>query len=81
MGKVTSFAVHFAVLPRAARIWQPYRGFALVGRWGPQTVRSGRKGHGKTRYFLSEGGSAPEREAGSAFGPANPIEEVAHRAA
>ena len=62
-------------------ICQHYRGFALVGRCGTGTVRSGKKVHGRTRYFLSKGGSAPEREAGSAFGPANPIEEVAHRAA
>ena len=62
-------------------ICQHYRGFALVGRCGTGTVRSGKKVDGKTHYFRSEGGSAPEREAGSAFGPANPIEEVAHRAA
>ena len=28
----------------------PYRGFAHVGRSGPQTVRSGQKVDGKTRY-------------------------------
>ena len=67
--------------PRPPQNLHPCRGFALVGRCGTGTVRSGRKGHGKTRYFLSEGGFALEREAGSAFGPANTIEEVARRVA
>ena len=62
-------------------ICQHYRGFALVGRCGTGTVRSGKKVHGRTRYFRSEGGSVLEREAGPAFGPANTIEEVARRVA
>ena len=44
-------------------------------------MRLGRNVDGKTRYFRSEGGAVPEREAGSVFGPANAIEEVWRRIA
>ena len=66
---------------RAARIRQHYRGFAHVGRCGPQTVRPGQKAHGKTRHFRSGVCSFPEREAGFVRGPANTIEEVGRRIA
>ena len=39
---------------------------------------SGQKVNGKTRYFRSEGGAVPEREAGSVFGPATPLGQVKH---
>ena len=81
VAKVTCFTVHFAVPSRAARIWQPYRGFALVGRCGTGTVRSGGKAHGKIRHFWNEGRVFLEREASLARGPVNTIEEVGCRAA
>ena len=79
VAKVTCFTVHFAVLPRAARIWQHYRGFALLGRWGPQTVGSGQRVGGKTRYFGNEDCAFPAREARLACGPVNPIAKVGRR--
>ena len=48
---------------RAPRIWQDYRGFALVGRCGTGTVRSGGKAHGKIRHFWNEGRVFLGREA------------------
>ena len=81
VGKLSCFTMHNCSPCRAPRIRQPYRGFALVGRWGPQTVRSGRKGHGKIRYFWNEGRVFLEREASLARGPVNTIEEVGCRAA
>ena len=79
MAKVTCFTVHFAVLPRAARIWQPYRGFALLERWGPQTVGSGQRVDGKTLYFGNEDCVFPAREARSVRGPVAPIAKVGRR--
>ena len=81
VAKVTCFTVHFAVPPRAARIWQPYRGFALLGRWGPQTVRSGQRVGGKIRYFGNEDCAFPAREARSVRGSVNPIAKVGRRGA
>ena len=75
MSKVLCFTVHIGTPVRAARICQYYRGFAHVGRPGPQTVRSGQKVPGKIRYFRTESCAVPEREARSAFGPATPIEK------
>ena len=63
VGKVSCFTVHFVVPTRAARIWQPYPGFALVGRCGTGTVRSGGKAHGKIRHFWNEGRVFLGREA------------------
>ena len=67
--------------PRPPQNLHPCRGFALVGRWGPQTVRSGRKGHGKIRYFWNEGRVFLGREACLARGRVDTIEEVGCRAA
>ena len=75
VAKVTCFTVHFGVPARAARICQHYQGFVQVGRCGTGTVRSGQKVDGKIRYFRTEGCAASEREAGSVFGPATPIED------
>ena len=46
-----------------------------------QTVRSGQKVDGKTRYFRTGGCAVPEQEARSVFGPAPPLAEVRHRGA
>ena len=81
VAKVTCFTVHFAVPCRAARIWQHYRGFALLGRWGPQTVRSGQRVGGKIRYFGNEDCAFPAREARSVRGPVAPIAKVGRRRA
>ena len=71
--------MHLAVPWPAARIWQPYRGFALVGRWGPQTVRSGQRVGGKIRYFGNEDCAFPAREARSVRGPVAPLAKVGRR--
>ena len=63
VSKVTCLIVHIGVPIWAARIRQHSRGFAHVGRCGPQTVRSFQKGDGKIRHFRSEGCAVPEREA------------------
>ena len=81
VSKVQCFTMQVGTPALAARIRQHYRGFAHVGRCGPQTVRSGQKVDGKTRHFRSGVCSFPEREAGSVRGPANTIEEMGHRIA
>ena len=68
-------------LSGGGRIWQPYRGFAHVGRSGPQTVRPGEKVRGEIRYLRTEGCAVPEREARAIVGPATPLGEVEHRRA
>ena len=67
--------------PRTARIWQHYRGFALLGRWGSQTVGSGQRVGGKTQYFGNEDCAFPTRKARFACGPVNPIAKVGRRRA
>ena len=71
--------MHFAVPSRAARIWQHYRGFAFIERWGPQTVGSGQRVGGKTRYFGNEDCAFHKREAWFICGPVNPIAKVGRR--
>ena len=60
-------------------IWESSRGFADLGRSGPQSVRFGKKADGKMRCFRTEGRAVPEREARSVFGPAPPLAEVKRR--
>ena len=63
VGKVACFTVHNCASCRAPRIRQHCRGFALVGRCGAGTVRSGGKAHGKIRHFWNEGRVFLGREA------------------
>ena len=50
--RVIFVSVH-KICTDSPRICQSYRGFAHVGRSGPQTVRSGQKVDGKIRYSLN----------------------------
>ena len=52
-------------------ICQPSRGFADLGRSGPQAGRRGEKVDGKIRCFRTEGCAVPEREAWSGLRPAS----------
>ena len=67
--------------PRPPQNRHPCRGLALVGRWGPETGRCGKKGDSKIPRFRKGDGAVPEREARLMRGPANTIGEVGHRAA
>ena len=81
MSKVSCFTVKFEVPSGPAPERQHYRGFDLLGRWGPQSGRVGQKGHGKTRHFRSKGCFFPGREAGCLSRARNTIEEWKHRVA
>ena len=67
--------------PRPPQNLHPCRGLALLGRWGPETVRPGQKGDGKTRHFRKGDCAFLERDARLMRGPDNTIGEVGHRAA
>ena len=64
--------------PRPPQILHPYRGLALLGRWGPETGRWGGTVDGKTRYFRKGDCAVPDREARVVFGPATPLGQVGH---